>query len=99
MSPDTETPNAPESTLLLERIVVPLLPTTQEFDAFMATLKIGERCNVRRPWPGDAPMVRVVTSIERIKRGAEHWVYWRWTPESHTPEGTMDCGYSGYRIE
>lgn len=69
-----------------------------EFDAFLATLKVGERCDVRRPWPGEEPVIRLITSIEHIQRNGEEWVYWRWKPEGHMPEGYPDCGYSGHRI-
>ena len=69
-----------------------------EFDAFLATLKVGERCNVRRAWPGDLPVMRIIKSIELIQRNGEQWIYWRWKPEGHMPEGYPDCGYSGHRI-
>ena len=52
--------------------------------------------NVRR---GDEPMVRTLRAVELVRRDGELWLYWRWTPANQTPEGRMDCGYSGTRLE
>lgn len=51
-------------------------------------LTIGKRVNVRT---ADSPMYRVLTALKE----KDGWLYWYWIPESPTPEGTPDCGYSG----
>lgn len=61
---------------------------------FITSLKVGQRCNVRRC----GLMVRKVTKTERITRNGQRWFYWYWQPRASTPEGRVDCGYGGMVI-
>lgn len=68
-----------------------------EFEKFVSELVVGQRCNVRRD-PNDAPMVREITFAGREKRHDGEWIAWRWKSEGKTPEGNVDCGFSGYHV-
>lgn len=68
-----------------------------DFDRFVSGLVVGQRCNVRRG-TGGVPMVREITFAGREKRRDGEWIAWRWKSEGKTPEGHVDCGYSGYHV-
>ncbi len=55
----------------------------------------GLRANVRFAYDS-TPMVRNLLRAERIQKKGVTWFYLYWTPEAATPEGKMDCGYSGF---
>lgn len=61
----------------------------------------GLRAQVRtRLIPGVAePMWRTLIAVERRTFLGETWVHWTWQPEGRTPEGRMDCGYSGCTLQ